>query len=154
MQPKPVAFMAGERKCGFELCAFHLLLSSLSFLFFSPGHLLDALSDRIPDTGAGTYTRVGPNIRSTNVQSLPSTGFQSLSPLCALLVARHGQLSFSVSLFFFWYVHERVMIGMRWQNNHHSQSLGLFILCNAVICCVSVWNLALAEAIGWNRKGH
>ncbi|KAL7283516.1 hypothetical protein ACG7TL_002949 [Trametes sanguinea] len=29
-------------------------------------------------------------------------------------------------------------------------SFGLFILCNAVICCVSVWNLALAEAIGWN----
>ncbi|KAI8998502.1 hypothetical protein BD414DRAFT_475251 [Trametes punicea] len=26
----------------------------------------------------------------------------------------------------------------------------LFILCNAVLCCVSVWNLAVAEEIGWN----
>ncbi|EIW60036.1 uncharacterized protein TRAVEDRAFT_45293 [Trametes versicolor FP-101664 SS1] len=29
-------------------------------------------------------------------------------------------------------------------------SFGLFILCNAVVCCVSVWNLALAQQIGWN----
>ncbi|KAI0831465.1 hypothetical protein BC628DRAFT_1415960 [Trametes gibbosa] len=27
---------------------------------------------------------------------------------------------------------------------------GLFILCNAVVCCVSVWNLALAQSIGWD----
>ncbi|KAI0328540.1 hypothetical protein GY45DRAFT_1254736 [Cubamyces sp. BRFM 1775] len=27
---------------------------------------------------------------------------------------------------------------------------GVFILCNAIICCVSVWNLALSETIGWN----
>ncbi|KAI0636822.1 hypothetical protein C8Q77DRAFT_526396 [Trametes polyzona] len=29
-------------------------------------------------------------------------------------------------------------------------SFGVFILCNAVVCCVSVWNLALAQQIGWN----
>ncbi|KAI0362272.1 hypothetical protein OH77DRAFT_1528271 [Trametes cingulata] len=29
-------------------------------------------------------------------------------------------------------------------------SFALFILCNAVICCVSVWNLVLAQEIGWN----
>ncbi|KAI0363479.1 hypothetical protein BV20DRAFT_958176 [Pilatotrama ljubarskyi] len=29
-------------------------------------------------------------------------------------------------------------------------SFGLFILCNAIVCCVSVWNLALAQEIGWN----
>ncbi|KAI0780779.1 hypothetical protein BD413DRAFT_11628 [Trametes elegans] len=26
----------------------------------------------------------------------------------------------------------------------------LFIVCNAVLCCVSVWNLALAQELGWN----
>ncbi|KAI0720939.1 hypothetical protein C8T65DRAFT_631696 [Cerioporus squamosus] len=29
-------------------------------------------------------------------------------------------------------------------------SFGLFTICNAVICCVSVWNLVLAQQIGWD----
>ncbi|TFK86904.1 hypothetical protein K466DRAFT_586814 [Polyporus arcularius HHB13444] len=29
-------------------------------------------------------------------------------------------------------------------------SFGLFTVCNAVICCVSVWNLVLAQQIGWD----
>ncbi|RPD66295.1 hypothetical protein L227DRAFT_606409 [Lentinus tigrinus ALCF2SS1-6] len=29
-------------------------------------------------------------------------------------------------------------------------SFGLFTLCNAVICCISMWNLVLAQQIGWD----
>ena len=28
---------------------------------------------------------------------------------------------------------------------------GLFTLCNAVICCIAVWNLVLAQQAGWDR---
>ena len=89
------------------------LFSSPFFLLFSfsPGHLLDALSDRIPDTEAGTYTRVGLinpiNERIATVDRFPIP----LTLLCALLVARHGQLSFSVSLFLFWSVRMTFRLG-------------------------------------------
>jgi len=29
-------------------------------------------------------------------------------------------------------------------------SFGLFIICNAIICSVAVWNLSLAQPLGWN----
>ncbi|KAI0647202.1 hypothetical protein C8Q79DRAFT_907599 [Trametes meyenii] len=29
---------------------------------------------------------------------------------------------------------------------------GFFILCNAIVCCVSVWNLVLAQQIGWDLR--
>ena len=43
-------YSLARSECALEHCAFHLLLFSPFFFLSSPGHLLDASSDRIPDT--------------------------------------------------------------------------------------------------------
>ena len=85
-----------------ELCAFHLPLS----LFFSslsslPGHLLDALSDRIPDTELVLKLIV---LASQSDQRYRRPVLSSPLTLCALACVCHGRLSFFLPLRFFRYV--------------------------------------------------